>query len=110
MYTQDGKGVGRDTAKRLYHLGEAAIGGQPKARHDLGVHEVKRGRIGRAVKHFIIAANLGHDRSTNHKACVVVFHRIKEFFNVGNMTSMRSGIAFSMNEGLSSLHEIGLRE
>jgi len=49
MY-KDGKGVGKDAAKRLYHLEEAAIGGQPKARHDLGVHEVKRGRIERVER------------------------------------------------------------
>jgi tetratricopeptide (TPR) repeat protein len=59
MY-RDGKGVEKDVAKRLYHLEEAAIGGHPKARHNLGVHEVNQGRIERAVKHFIIAANNGH--------------------------------------------------
>ena len=64
MY-RDGKGVERDVTKRLHHLEEAAIGGQPKARHNLGVHEFDRGRgrIERAVKHFTIAANNGHDDS-----------------------------------------------
>jgi TPR repeat protein len=62
MY-RDGKGIGRDAQKRVYHLEEAAIGGHPKARHDLGVHEVYQGRIERAARHFIIAANLGHDAS-----------------------------------------------
>jgi TPR repeat protein len=62
MY-RDGNGVERDVTKRLYHLEEAAIGGHPKARHNLGVHEVSVGRIERAVKHFIIAANNGHDDS-----------------------------------------------
>jgi len=62
MY-RDGKGIGRDAQKRVYHLEEAAIGGHPKARHDLGVHEVFQGRIERAARHFIISANLGHDAS-----------------------------------------------
>lgn len=62
MY-MDGKGVGRNAMKGLYHLEEAAIGGQPNARHDLGVHEMEQGRIERAAKHFIIASNNGHDRS-----------------------------------------------
>jgi len=62
MY-RDGKGIGRDAQKRVYHLEEAAIGGHPKARHDLGVHEVYQGRIERAARHFIISANLGHDAS-----------------------------------------------
>eukprot|EP00985_Skeletonema_marinoi_P031175 scaffold36657_cov66-Skeletonema_marinoi.AAC.1 len=62
MY-RDGKGIGRDAQKRVYHLEEAAIGGHPKARHDLGVHEVYQGRIEIAARHFIISANLGHDAS-----------------------------------------------
>eukprot|EP00984_Skeletonema_dohrnii_P034468 scaffold33569_cov84-Skeletonema_dohrnii-CCMP3373.AAC.2 len=62
MY-RDGKGIGRDTQKRVYHLEEAAIGGHTKARHDLGVHEVYQGRLERAARHFIISANLGHDAS-----------------------------------------------
>jgi len=62
MY-RDGKGVERDVTKRLYHLEEAAMGGHPKARHNLAVHEVSKERIERAVKHFIIAANNGHDDS-----------------------------------------------
>jgi len=62
MY-MDGKGVERDVTKILYHLEEAAIGGHPKARHNLGVYEVNRGNTERAVKHFLIAANNGHDDS-----------------------------------------------
>jgi len=41
-------------------LEEAAIGGHPNARNDLGVWEEDNGRIERAMKHCIIAANLGH--------------------------------------------------
>jgi len=60
---REGNGVGREVAKRLQHLEDAAIGGHPKARHNLGVYEVNRGRIERGVKHFIIAAKNGHDDS-----------------------------------------------
>lgn len=42
---------------------EAAIGGHAWARHNLGYEEWENGRIERAVKHFIIAANLGNDKS-----------------------------------------------
>eukprot|EP00985_Skeletonema_marinoi_P025235 scaffold18325_cov110-Skeletonema_marinoi.AAC.4 len=42
---------------------EAAIGGHPKARHNLGWHEGNNGRYERAVKHLIIAAKLGLDDS-----------------------------------------------
>ncbi len=40
---------------------EAAVGGHPEARFNLGVYEKNAGRYGRAIKHFIIAAKLGHD-------------------------------------------------
>jgi hypothetical protein len=62
MY-DEGKGVEKDKRKEVYHLEEAAIGGHPIARHNLGCHEMKNGRPERAVKHFIIAANLGDDHS-----------------------------------------------
>jgi hypothetical protein len=44
-------------------LEQAAIGGHPKARYNLGVKEDQNGRTGRAVKHWIIAATLGYDSS-----------------------------------------------
>ena len=62
LYSQ-GQGVEKDKEKELYHLEEAAIAGHPHARFNLGCHEESNGEIKRAVKHFIIAANLGYDRS-----------------------------------------------
>eukprot|EP00984_Skeletonema_dohrnii_P020250 scaffold9816_cov99-Skeletonema_dohrnii-CCMP3373.AAC.4 len=59
----DGHGVEKDKGKEIYHLEEAAIGGHPYARFNLGVEEEKSGSIERAVKHLIIAANLGDDKS-----------------------------------------------
>ena len=41
----------------------AAIQGHAKARHNLGVYEERSGRMERAAKHLIIAANLGYDHS-----------------------------------------------
>eukprot|EP00984_Skeletonema_dohrnii_P020461 scaffold9984_cov148-Skeletonema_dohrnii-CCMP3373.AAC.12 len=58
-----GQGVEKDEKKELYHLEEAAIGGHPDARSKLGCIEWRNGRFDRAVKHWIIAANLGHDMS-----------------------------------------------
>jgi tetratricopeptide (TPR) repeat protein len=59
---RDGDGVVKDKKKEMYHLEEAAIGGDPDARHNLGAVEANNGRYERAKKHFIIAANLGdHD-------------------------------------------------
>ena len=42
---------------------QAAIGGDPYARHNIGCAEEGSGRHERAVKHWIIAAKLGHDNS-----------------------------------------------
>jgi TPR repeat protein len=44
-------------------LEEAAIGGHPGARHNLGCYDERNGNIERAVKHFIIAAKLGYDNA-----------------------------------------------
>eukprot|EP00984_Skeletonema_dohrnii_P032124 scaffold25593_cov70-Skeletonema_dohrnii-CCMP3373.AAC.1 len=56
-------GVEMDEKKEVYHLEQAAIGGEPFARYNLGLVELKNGRHVRAAKHLIIAANMGHDGS-----------------------------------------------
>ena len=58
---RDGEGVEKDKKKESYHLEEAAIGGHPDARYNLGNYEGRNGRHERAMQHFIIAAKLGHD-------------------------------------------------
>jgi len=58
-----GKGVENDEEKAVYHLEKAAIGGHHVARYNLGYEEWNNGNIERAVKHFIIAANLGYEDS-----------------------------------------------
>jgi hypothetical protein len=58
-----GQGVEKDEKKEIYHLEVAAIGGHVDARHNLGCHEGNNGRMERAVKHWIIAANMGCDKS-----------------------------------------------
>jgi len=73
MY-RDGQGVEKDKKKQVYHLEQAAIGGDPDARYNLGCVEKQNGRFDRAVKHFMIAANLGHDGS---------LHALKECFKRG---------------------------
>jgi tetratricopeptide (TPR) repeat protein len=61
LYHEGKEGVEKDTKKAVHHSEEAAIGGHPSARFNLGCHEVSNGRIIRAIKHYIIAANLGDD-------------------------------------------------
>ena len=59
-----GHGVAKDEKNEVYHLEEAAIGGHPLARNNLAVFEGgNKGRIDRAVKHFMIAANQGYGGS-----------------------------------------------
>eukprot|EP00984_Skeletonema_dohrnii_P005139 scaffold1813_cov134-Skeletonema_dohrnii-CCMP3373.AAC.8 len=60
---EKGEGVEKDKKKELHHLEQAAIGGHTYARHNLGCLEGKSGRMDRAVTHWIIAANLGYDKS-----------------------------------------------
>ncbi len=59
----NGEGVEKDEEKRVYHWEKAAMGGHPKARHNLAAVEHNNGNMERAVKHFIIAANLGDEGS-----------------------------------------------
>eukprot|EP00985_Skeletonema_marinoi_P002917 scaffold1192_cov80-Skeletonema_marinoi.AAC.7 len=61
---QEGKGgVEKDEKLELYHLEQAAIGGHPYARYNLGRHEWKNGNAERGMKHWIIAATQGYDGS-----------------------------------------------
>eukprot|EP00984_Skeletonema_dohrnii_P023553 scaffold12646_cov146-Skeletonema_dohrnii-CCMP3373.AAC.1 len=69
-----GKGVEKDEKRGLYHLVEAAIAGHPDARYNLALKEGRSERFDRAVKHFIIAANLGHGGS---------IQMLKEFYAEG---------------------------
>ncbi len=73
MY-QKGKGVEKDEKKKNYHFEEAAIGGHPSARFNLGNHEFRNKRYERAVKHWIIAAKLG---------CNDALDSVKKLFSVG---------------------------
>ena len=67
----DGLGVEKDSRKEMHHLEEAAIGGHPGARFNLGCEEKENDNKERAVKHWIIAANLGDDDSI--KALMYVY-------------------------------------
>jgi len=71
MYVE-GKGVEVDMKKAIYHWEEAAIGGHPNARSNIGIIERRHGRLKRAVKHYIIAANQGLDIAVEQlKMCYV---------------------------------------
>jgi hypothetical protein len=74
-----GQFVEKDAEKEIYHLEEAAIGGHPAARYNLGCIEWNNGRHERAKKHLIIAANLGyHDSLELIKKLYIQGHATKE--------------------------------
>ena len=62
LYT-NGQGVQWSESKSVFHWEQAAIGGYPRARSELGCIDVVNGRSERAVKHWIIGAKLGCDNS-----------------------------------------------
>jgi len=74
MY-DDGHGVEKDKGKEIYHLEEAAIGGHHDARFNLGWEEGNNDNFERAVKHWIISANLGDDGSIK-----ILMEKFKEGF------------------------------
>ncbi len=52
-----GHGVQKNIEKEIHHLEEAAIGGHPRARYNLGCKEWNNnGNVERAAKHWIVAA------------------------------------------------------
>ena len=66
----EGQGVEKDEKKKIFHLEEAAIAGHPSARYNLANHEGRNKKFDRAVQHWLIGANLGHDKSLQElKAC-----------------------------------------
>jgi len=56
-------GVEKNEERGIYHFEKAAIGGHTTARHNLAMIEENNGNNERAVKHLIIAANLGYEKS-----------------------------------------------
>lgn len=61
-----GQCIEKDEKRHIYHMEEAAIAGHPSARCNLGIFNWNHGRFDAAVRHWIIAANLGHDDSVTY--------------------------------------------
>ena len=55
--------MARDIRKAIHYWRLAAIGGNTEARCNLGIFENNAGNYDRALKHFMIAAGGGHNRS-----------------------------------------------
>ena len=58
-----GDGVEQDKAKSAELYEKAAIKGHVKSRYNLGCYEAEKGNLGRALKHCLISAKMGHKGS-----------------------------------------------
>jgi len=72
-----GNGAELDEKKAAHYYELAAMGGNVYARHNLGVEEANAGKMGRALKHWMIAVRGGHSGSLNH---------IKDIYSYGHAT------------------------
>jgi len=72
----NGRGVEVDKKKAIEHWQTAAIGGVADARYNLGCEDFLVD-IRRAIRHFVIAAKCGHDKS---------LHEVKNGFRRGLVT------------------------
>jgi TPR repeat protein len=77
----NGYGVERDTKKSTHYYELAAMGGHVQGRHNLGVDEDEAGNKKRALKHWMISAGAGDDKSLKAiRACFVNGHATKDDF------------------------------
>ena len=74
---ENGRGVEMDKKKANHHYKLAAIRGNVNARYNLGNIEVRAGNINRALKHFMIAVECGHENSLK---------KIQKFYTNGHAT------------------------
>ena len=72
-----GRGVEKSEKKAMHYWGLAATGGVVEARHNLGIIEYRVGNMDRALKHYMIAVELGYADSLK---------QIKELYKDGHAT------------------------
>jgi hypothetical protein len=95
---RDGEGVEKDLKKEIHHLEEAAIGGHPVARTRLGVYEGMSGNTERAMKHFIIAANLGFDLALKYVEHGLEFGDVSEEEYASTLRGYQAAVDATKNE------------
>ena len=76
-----GKGVEKDKIEAIYYYMLGAVGGDIKARYNLGLMEEKFGNNERAVKHYMIATRGGHAYSSGNADSL---KRIKQLYSDGD--------------------------
>ena len=73
----NGDGTEKDMKKAVHYWKLAAVGGDEKARYNLGCFEEETGNIVRALNHHMIAVGFGHSHSLK---------QIREFYMNGYAT------------------------
>ncbi|EJK68727.1 hypothetical protein THAOC_10070 [Thalassiosira oceanica] len=91
----EGTDVEKDPAKAIRHWEAAAVKGDARARHNLGVAEYEVGNYDLALQHFMIAAKLGDQDSLNN---------VKTFFMNGLAT--KSDYAEALRGHQSAVEEM----
>lgn len=76
----------QDMEKAIYHLKLAAIGGDEKSRHIVGILELKNGNMTQAMKHFIISGRAGNDSSLK---------QVKEGYRNAHITTITAKDTYS---------------
>jgi len=77
MYYENGVSVERDEKKAKHYFELAAMGGDIHARNNLGYMEFKAGNFHRSLKHFILTAKAGDEKS---------LRKVKIGYKVGSVT------------------------
>ena len=95
---RDGEGVEKDLKKEIHHLEEAAIGAHHVARTRLGAYEGMSGNTERAMKHFIIAANLGFDLALEYVQLGLEFGHVSEEEYASTLRGYKAAVAATKNE------------
>merc|ERR1719356_1793384 len=62
-YREGDIGLKEEINMAVYHYEVAAMAGHYMARHNLGVFECNEGRFDRALRHWVISANIGFEDS-----------------------------------------------
>ena len=76
-----GRGVGRDTKKAKHYYELAVMKGDVASMYNLGVVEYNAGNMKRAMKHFMISARSGDDKSLKAiRECYLEGHATKDEF------------------------------
>ncbi|EJK54765.1 hypothetical protein THAOC_25580, partial [Thalassiosira oceanica] len=79
-----GNGVEQDVERGVSFYEKAAMLGNSTARHNLGYYECDRGRYDRGVRHLLISAKMGVEKSLEN---------IKKLFKGGHATKSQYGEA-----------------